>query len=281
MFREFVSYFLKYSKQKAMDDVAEYNKARWKALAEADALFTRPKLDLDLASAKELVDSNDRFGEIKGKNVLCLAGGGGQQSAGFALLGANVTVFDISEEQLERDKQVVEHYDVQLKTVQGDMRDLSVFEKDSFDLVYHPYSLNFVPGASQVFAEVARVTKPSGTYYFSCANPFVMGVDQYDWNGEGYVLKKPYLKEVEITYDDQDWVYDKTESEPIPQPKEYRHTLSDLVNGLINSGFEIQYLSDSANFHPDINEEPTDWGHFTAYAPPWLTFWTTYKPEKP
>ena len=87
-----------------MDEVAEYNKARWKALAEADALFTRPKLDLDLVSAKELVDPNDRFGEIKEKTVLCLAGGGGQQSAAFALLGANVTVFDISNEQLERDE---------------------------------------------------------------------------------------------------------------------------------------------------------------------------------
>jgi hypothetical protein len=58
-----------------MDKVAEYNKARWKALAEADALFTRPKLDLDQNSAKELVDQNDRFSKIKGKKVLCLVGG--------------------------------------------------------------------------------------------------------------------------------------------------------------------------------------------------------------
>lgn len=261
-----------------MDEVAEYNKARWKALAEADALFTRPKLDLDLGSAKELVDPNNRFSEVEGKKVLCLAGGGGQQSAAFALLGADVTVFDISAEQLERDEEVAGHYDIELKTVQGDMRNLSVFEQDSFDLVYHPYSLNFVPDASQVFAEVARISKPGGTYYFSCANPFVMGIDQNDWNGEGYVLKKPYLKNAEITYDDQEWVYDKTESEPIPRPKEFRHTLSDLVNGLISSGFVIQHLSDTANFHPDINEEPTDWEHFTAFAPPWLSFWSDYKP---
>ena len=46
----------------------------------------------------ELID------KIAGKGVLCLAGGGGQQSAAFALLGAKVTVLDFSETQLERDK---------------------------------------------------------------------------------------------------------------------------------------------------------------------------------
>ena len=37
-------------------------------------------------------------------DVLCLAAGGGQQSVAFALLGANVTVFDLSETQLEHDR---------------------------------------------------------------------------------------------------------------------------------------------------------------------------------
>ena len=35
--------------------------------------------------------------------VLCLACGGGQQSVALALLNANVTVFDLSEGQLDRD----------------------------------------------------------------------------------------------------------------------------------------------------------------------------------
>jgi 2-polyprenyl-3-methyl-5-hydroxy-6-metoxy-1,4-benzoquinol methylase len=262
-----------------MDDIAKYNQARWKALVEADALFTRPKLNLDHISAKELVDPHNRFGEIKDKNVLCLASGGGQQSAAFALLGANVTVFDISTEQLERDEEIGIHYGIDIKIAQGDMRDLSVFEQDSFDIVYHPYSLNFVPDAREVFEQVAKTLKFGGTYYFSCANPFVMGIDQKDWNGEGYVLKKPYLSKAEITYDDQDWVYDKDNSQPIPNPKEFRHTLSNLINGLIDSGFRVQHLSDKDNFHPNLNDEPATWSHFSAYAPPWLSIWAAYDPD--
>ena len=128
-----------------MDEIAQYNQARWKALVEADALFTRPKLNLNADSARRMIDSGGKLGDVAGKKVLCLASGGGQQSAAFALLGAIVTVFDLSDEQLEQDKKVAAHYGFEIKTVQGDMRNLSPFEKESFDIVYHAYSLNFVP----------------------------------------------------------------------------------------------------------------------------------------
>ena len=71
-----------------LDEVAQYNIARWHALAQANALFTRPYLDLDAASARERLDPHGRLGDVVGKRVLCLAGGGGRQSAAFALLGA-------------------------------------------------------------------------------------------------------------------------------------------------------------------------------------------------
>ena len=82
-----------------MDKVAQYNIARWNALVRANALFTRPYLNLDQETALARVDPEGRLGALPGKEVLCLAGGGGQQSAAFALLGANVTVFDLSEGQ--------------------------------------------------------------------------------------------------------------------------------------------------------------------------------------
>ncbi len=262
-----------------MDEVAKYNQARWKALADADALFTRPKLDLECESAKELVNSVEQFGEVRGKKVLCLAGGGGQQSAAFALLGGVVTAFDISVEQLERDKKVAEHYDVEIETVQGDMRDLSAFGNDYFDIVHHPYSLNFVPNVTEVFAEVSRVLKNGGIYQVNFANPFLMSLRQDDWNGEGYVLKEPYVQKAEITYADQDWVYDQEANEPILQPKEYRHNLSDVMNSLINLGFVIRNISDNESIYPNLKAESGTWDHFVAYAPPWLSILAIYQPD--
>ncbi|NJM53704.1 MAG: class I SAM-dependent methyltransferase [Blastocatellia bacterium] len=119
------------------------------------------------------------------------------------------------------------------------MRNLDCFAAESFDIVHHPYSLNFVPDAVEVFRQVARILRKGGLYRFSCANPFTMGMESNSWNGEGYVLKKAYFSDEEISYNDQKWVYDQDNHEPIPNPIEYRHRLSDLINGLINSGFTI------------------------------------------
>lgn len=257
-----------------MDEIAIYNQARWKALTEANALFTRPKLNLDAESARKIVGADGRFGDLKGKDVLCLAGGGGQQSAAFAVLGANVSVFDISAEQLERDKEVAKHYQKDIKTFQGDMRNLDCFASSNFDIVHHAYSLNFVPDATEVFRQVARILRTGGLYRVNCANPFMMGMTQNSWNGEGYVVTKAYFSDEEITYNDQDWVYDKNKHEPIPNPIEFRHSLSDLVNGLIDSGLMILSISDKSDMYPNLRAEPKSWEHFTAFAPPWLNFLT-------
>jgi len=263
-----------------MDRVAKYNVERWRALVEANALFTRPDLNLDIVSARERVDAEGRLGNLTGKDVLCLACGGGQQSVAFALLGANVTVYDLSEAQLQRDAQAAAHYGVKTKIVQGDMRDLSCCEEKSFDIVYHAYSLGFVPDVSAVFRQVSRVLRAGGIYYFNCANPFFIGLSERDWNGEGYTLKHPYLDGAEITCEDQDWVYDRDQTnEPIQLPREYRHTLGSLIGCLVGQGFLILHVSDCTDFSPDPKAAPGTWDHFVSIAPPWLSFWASYRPD--
>lgn len=258
-----------------MDEIARYNVERWKALVEADALFTLPALNLEAASAREMIDPENRLGDVAEKSVLCLACGGGQQSAAFALLGAQVTVFDLSEAQLQRDAEVATHYRVGIETVQGDMRDLSRFGEGAFDIVYHAYSLGFVPDARAVYRQVARVLRAGGIYHFNCANPFFVGIGERDWNGEGYVLRHPYVDGAVVAYDDQEWVYDRggRKGEPIQGPREYRHSLSTLVGGLVGESFTLLHVSDSAGFDPNADAAPGTWDHLVAFAPPWLSFW--------
>lgn len=262
-----------------MDDVSQYNVARWNALAEANALFTRPLLDLDADSARQRVDPEGLLGEVSGKAVLLLAGGGGQQSAAFALLGANVTVLDISEKQLERDQLAAAHYGFAVKTYQGDMRDLSPVGDTTFDMVYQPYSLNFVPDARQVFAGVAAVLRPGGLYHFMCANPFASGLTEHSWNGEGYSLHQPYQQGTKLVYQDSDWVYDRAKDGQIQGPQEFRQTLSTVLNGLVEQKFTLLHMKEIVADAVDLNAEPGTWDHFTAIMPPWLAFWTIYQPD--
>ncbi len=260
-----------------MDDIARYNRDRWEALVRARAVFTRPLLDLTLESARARVDPDGRMGALAGRRVLCLAGGGGQQSAAFALLGAVVTVFDLSLAQLQRDQEAAAHYHLAIQTEQGDMRDLARFGPAAFDIVCQPYSLNFVPDAGAVFQEVARVIRPNGLYWFNCANPFLAGLNASDWDGTGYPLRRPYLDGAAIAYADEPWVFGgEPPAETIAGPVEYRHTLSTLINGLVGHGFAVTRVLEEYLGSPDPAAAPGTDQHFTTIAPPWLEFWVVY-----
>lgn len=258
-----------------MDELARFNKERWELLAQANVAYSQPFLSLDPQSALDMVDPHRLFGALTGKRVLCLAGSGGQQSAAFGVLGATVTVFDLSDTQLERDRQAADHYGYDVQTVQGDMRNLSCFADASFDIVWHAYSVNFVPDLRPVLAEATRVLRDDGFYRVSWSNPFTKTIDDRSWNGEGYLLKLPYDEGVEITELIDGWdVWDVTDEagvvQRIPAPKEFNHKLSTMVNTLVDLGYRILCLDEEGG---DTHAEPGSWQHYLACTTPYLTIW--------
>ena len=118
------------------------------------------------------------FGTLAGADVLGLASGGGQQMPVLAAAGARVTSFDNSPSQLERDLEVAAREGLELRTVEGDMRDLSVFADASFDLIFHPCSNLFVPSLEAVWAECYRVLKPGGSVLSGFVQPFAFCLDE-------------------------------------------------------------------------------------------------------
>jgi SAM-dependent methyltransferase len=220
---------------------------------------------------------------VDGKQVLCLGSGGGQQSAAFGLLGAQVTVFDLTETQLERDHLAAEHYGLQIRTVQGDIQDLSQLDDDSFDLVWQGYSINFVSDANPVFEGVAHVIRPGGLYYVMFGNPFTHdSMDEEVWDGESYPLKYPYIDGAETTSLNPKWAFWDVETEDgewirVEGPREFRHTLGTLLNGLIRRGFVLLGFWEESSGDPLA--EPGSWDHYKSFAPPFLRLWAQYRPE--
>ncbi|NJN82784.1 MAG: class I SAM-dependent methyltransferase, partial [Caldilineaceae bacterium] len=221
------------------------------------------------------------LGDVAGKRVLCLAASAGQQSPAFALLGAQVTVFDLSPAQLERDREAAAHYGLEIETVQGDMRDLSAFEDATFDVVWQAYSINFVPDVRPVLAEASRVLKPDGLYRIQWANPFTQLIDEESWTGEGYILKHPYVDGASLIERNPHWnVWDVTNADgsttQIASPREFVHALSAVVNALVANGLVILHLSEWADYDPDA--EPGSWEYYKAVAPLFLTIWAMKRP---
>ena len=231
-------------------DPAPKIEAFWDQEALSQSRYSAPCLDLTSSlveeyaygSLKELPDATVYprrvVHDIRGKRVLCLASGGGQQSAVFGLLGAHVTVLGISEGQLQGDRVAATHYGYDVTLVKGDMRNLSMFLDASFDLVYQQISICFVPDVREVYQQVRRILIAGGTYAVAHINPAVFPTSftggSNGWEGSGYRIAERYVGgPVRVT---ADGVENMCEGEPTG---EYRHLLKDIFGGLIEAGFRI------------------------------------------
>jgi len=257
-----------------MDDISKTNRTRWNDLARANVEWSRPFIDFSVEQAEKFVHRYGVLKDVAGKQVLCLASGGGQDSVAFGLLGAHVTVFDLSDEQLERDRQAAVHHGLQTKTIQGDMRDLTVFPANQFDIVWQIYSINFVPSVESVFSEVRRVLKPGGIYFLMFANPFAIGIDEEKWDGNAYPLNSLYINGEDLSKDFPHWDVKQPDGSTVkrPSPHEFRHTMGTILNGMAGNDFILLGLWEWIPEEKD--PQPGSWAHYTQVMPPFLnTFW--------
>ena len=98
------------------------------------------------------------MGNLDGIGRLNKANWGGKQSVEVSLMGGRVTVLDPCAGRLVADRRAADRYGYDVRTIQGDMRDLSVLAGESFDHVLQGISLTFVP-------DLREVPIKSGVYF--------------------------------------------------------------------------------------------------------------------
>ena len=174
------------------------------------------------------------FPDLDGADVLCLASGGGQQGPLLAAAGANVTVLDNSPRQLARDRLVAEREALPLRTVEGDMRNLSEFAEGDFDLVFHPVSNVFCPDLAPVWRESFRVLRPGGTLMSGFMNPDVFIFDMQAMERQELVVVHS------IPFDTLSLPEGERAREfGLENPIEYSHTMTEQLGGQLAAGFVI------------------------------------------
>ena len=116
--------------------------------------------DVKLTPVK--VVPHEWFGDLKAKKLLGLASGGGQQIPIFTALGAECTVLDYSDMQLENERMVAERENYKVNIVKADMTKPLPFEDESFDIIFHPVSNCYIENVEPVFKECYRILKKGG-----------------------------------------------------------------------------------------------------------------------
>jgi SAM-dependent methyltransferase len=178
------------------------------------------------------------LGDLRGRRVLALASGGGQQGPLLAAAGARVTVLDASPAQLAQDRAVAAREGLDLETVEGDMADLRALADASFDLVVNPVSTVFVPDVRRVWREAARVLRPGGALLAGVANPVLFALDASSLERGELVLRNA------IPYSDLRSIPAEERARRIAagEPLEFGHSLQDLVGGQLEAGLHLTGL---------------------------------------
>lgn len=177
------------------------------------------------------------FPPFKGLKILGLASGGGQQMPIFSALGAQCTVLDYSDRQLQSEREVASREGYDIKIVKADMTKPLPFADGEFDLVFNPVSLVYVKEIEPIFKECARVLKKGGV--------LLCGLD----NGVNFITN------------DEKTIDNKFPFNPLENPEQmkqlqtddcgvqFSHTLEETIGGQLRAGFTV------TDIYEDVNEE--------------------------
>jgi SAM-dependent methyltransferase len=229
-------------------DPVAHNRTAWDREVESGNEWTRPVGPEVIARARsgdwsvvligyQPVPSDWFPAELAGAAVLCLASGGGQQGPVLSAVGAAVTVLDNSPRQLSRDQEVAAREQLAVRTVLGDMRDLSAFPDASFDVVFNPVSNVFCPELAPVWRESFRVLRPGGILMAGFMNPdiFIFDVAALDERSE-LIVRHP------LPFTTLDLPDDERERSYGTGPIEYSHSLTEQIGGQLAAGFVLTHL---------------------------------------
>lgn len=183
------------------------------------------------------------LGDLKGKKILGLASGGGQQMPIFSALGAECTVLDYSTKQIESEIMVSKREGYEIEVIEGDMTKNLPFEDESFDIVFNPVSNCYVEDVYHVFNEAYRVLKKTGVLLAGLNNEINYIVDNDEkeivWQMPFNPLKDEKAKEFMVK-----------ENAGI----QFSHNMTEQIGGQLKAGFTLVDIYEDTNGFGRLHE---------------------------
>ena len=178
------------------------------------------------------------FPTLAGKKLLGLACGGGQQMPLFAAAGADCTVLDYSERQLDNERMVSQREGYAIDIIRADMSKPLPFENESFDVIVHPVSNCYIREVEPVWRECYRILKLRGVLLAGMDN----GIN-YIFDDEETMLahKLPFDPTVDAA------LYDELMKSN--SGVQFSHTFEEQVGGQLKAGLVLTHL------YEDVNDE--------------------------
>lgn len=183
------------------------------------------------------------FGDLAGKKVLGLASGGGQQMPVFAALGADCTVLDYSEKQLESERLVAAREAYSIDIIRADMTKPLPFPDETFDLIFHPVSNCYVREVAPIFAEAFRILKKGGVLLCGLGNEVNYLVNDDETAIVNTMPFDPLVNEAQ-----------RLQLEKDDCGMQFSHTVAQQIGGQLAAGFLLTDIYGDTNGEGRLHE---------------------------
>ncbi|MEI6267032.1 MAG: class I SAM-dependent methyltransferase [bacterium] len=135
------------------------------------------------------------------------------------------------------------------------------YTKGSFDIVTSSLVVHYFEDLNSVFSEVNRILRPSGKFIFSMHHPFESSLRTIrDKDGNKTFMFDKY-------HTNEKYEFEMSEMKIALYP----HTIADIINSLIESGFEINKVVETLPIPESKNIDPIRYSQ-TIHRPTFIIF---------
>lgn len=195
------------------------------------------------------------LGNVSGKRIANLLGSSGIRAVSLAVLGADVTVVDISEENAQYAKKLSSEADVKIDYIVSDIFDIPIETmKNSFDIVFMEFGILHYISDLDRFAKITYdLLKNNGRLLLRDFHPFNKIVEANQEDGtltfKGNYFDKD-LQENPVAYEG---FFSEKEREQFPKTYLRKWIFSEIITSFAQQGFVIKKMYEEPNqSNPDI-----------------------------
>lgn len=181
----------------------------------------------------------DLLGDVKGSSILHLQCHFGQDTIALGRLGAQTTGIDFSEKSISNAQQLAQETNSTAKFICCNIYDLKNHLNEKFDIIYTSYgTIGWLPDIQKWADIIQHFLKPKGKFVFIEFHPFVwMFNDHFNAIKYNYFNSGPIIETETGTYAD-------TDSNIIQENITWNHSISEVVQNLIDAGLSIKTLKE-------------------------------------
>ncbi len=229
-----------------MDEFIEANREMWEDRVDVhkDSKF----YDVEgFLKGKQTLDpiELEEIGDVSGKSLLHLQCHFGMDTLSWVRLGAIATGMDFSEKAVNLAKKLSKQIGVETRFITSDIYKLKEVLDEEFDIVFTSGGvLTWLPDIVEWGKVAARYVKRGGFFYIREFHPFPFVFDD-ERDDEELKLRYPYFKTDEpLMFEDDSTYADSTAKLQSRKSYEWSHSLSSVINSLIDAGLRIDFFNE-------------------------------------